>query len=145
MLIWTHDNMENITCARQCCLGRKTSLKNIFNKKVASTCFLPMESYYNTCQFVDDWTWFSGNKLCGQSIKIVCWVKKTTAIEKEAMIALFSAFSESARLTSHKCCWRYLSCKCNSSTFIFQNEMIIRMHEIMWFDKRNCRPLWQNI
>jgi hypothetical protein len=33
-------------------LGRKTSLKNIFDKKVASTGFLPMESHYNPCQLL---------------------------------------------------------------------------------------------
>jgi hypothetical protein len=40
---------KKITYARQHSLRRKTSLKNILNKEVASTCFLPMESYYNTC------------------------------------------------------------------------------------------------
>ena len=135
--------MENITSTRQCCLGRKTSLKNIFNKKVASTCFLPVESYYNTCQLLTIEHDFQGTNFGGRAIKIVCWVEKSTAM-KEIVTALFSDFSESTRLTSHKCCWRYRSCKCNSPTFIFQNEMIIRMHEIMWFNKRNCRPLWQN-
>jgi hypothetical protein len=41
---WEQDDVENITCSRQSSLGRKASLKNIFNKKVAGTCFLPMES-----------------------------------------------------------------------------------------------------
>jgi hypothetical protein len=41
--------IQKITYARQHSLRRKTSLKNILNKEVASTCFLPMESYYNTC------------------------------------------------------------------------------------------------
>jgi hypothetical protein len=39
---------KNITYARQNSLRRKASLKNIFNKEVASTCFLSMESYYNS-------------------------------------------------------------------------------------------------
>ena len=135
--------MENITSARQCCLRRKASLKNIFNKKVASTCFLPVESYYNTCQLLTIEHDFQGTNFGGSAIKIVCWVEKSTAM-KEIVTALFSDFSESTRHTSHKCCRRYGSCKRNSSAFVFQNEMIIRMHEIMWFNKRNCRPLWQN-
>ena len=41
---------KKITYARQHSLRRKTSLKNIFNKEVASTCLLPVESYYNSCR-----------------------------------------------------------------------------------------------
>jgi hypothetical protein len=38
---WEQDSVANITCTRQSSLGRKTGLENIFNKKVAGTCFLP--------------------------------------------------------------------------------------------------------
>lgn len=133
--------METITCARQCTLGWKTSLKNIFHKKIASTCFLPMESHYNP------WKWLMiehdfQEKSCGGRCICLLNKKRKIYIDRERdLIVLFSVFSENGRLTSHECCWRYGSCKCNSSAFIFQNEMIIRMHEIMWFDKGNCRPL----
>jgi len=37
--------------------------------------------------------------------------------------------------------WKHGATKLNSSTFIFQNQMIIWMHEVMRLDKRQCRSL----
>lgn len=92
-------------------------------------------------KMINDWAWFPGKKVVVADACLLNKKRKLYIDRERDLIVLFLVFSENGRLTSHECCWRYGSCKCNSSAFIFQNEMIIRMHEIMWFDKGNCRPL----